>query len=57
VANKEPEDQASATGSRLTGQSIWGWVLRPLRRWVPWLPHPVPPAMTGSVTVIDTTRL
>ena len=57
VANREPVVQASTTGSRLSGQALWGWVPQPLRRWVPWLPHPVPPAMTGSVAVIDTTRV
>lgn len=57
VAHMQPGDQVRTTGGRLSGQTIWKWVPQRLRQWIPLLPHPAPPTRTGSVTVIDTTRV
>jgi hypothetical protein len=57
VAHMPPGDQVRTPGGGVSGQMMWKWVPQPLRRWVPWLPHPAPPIRTGSVTVVDTTRV
>jgi YVTN family beta-propeller protein len=57
VAHTQPGDQVRTTGGGLSGQTMWTWVPQRLRRWIPLLPHLTPPTRTGSVTVIDTTRL